>query len=595
MTTATLGKYTLPYNAGKGTFPFHNALKAEGLRWNPESKVWHTDDQAAFERAHVMVTGQKPGQNTQGTNAAVDGGSDGPGADTAGESTGEAVSGEQQAQGQVDVTVELGSVKVPGDATGATNDLRRDFDDPRRDVDSLNDRELTKVMQAVRQATGIRMGDPARRTPEEEAAGKTLTDAKRDRIVNALPNTDERRTAIQGALGAGQGQPQQAPGKPGEGKPGNGKAPGAGQQTDKKVEAEKQAQQVFGPAGVQAIQSLVEAGLDEDRVREIAREEDAAVIKATADALAALQAAIKNTTSDVAAQPVARTEVVFKAPQTPEGVVSTGMHYQAPMVAALLLQGANVGLVGKPGIGKTHLASDVGKLTGWGFAGSDSCTGDMTSAVAFGRLLPIGEGRYLPANWLEAFEKGGVHLWDEADAMPGEIQIGMNGALANGYVYVPTRAIAGLSTRVDRSPTFGGLFGMNTFATGATAEYTARQGWDAASRDRLILIEMTADQRVVAHLFGASAPIGAQKVWTPDKEAYTVGEADAWYAWYLAVGSKLDATKKRATWSPRVGQKVQIMRQAGLRQAEVTKVLFAGWKPDTLAALDGLAQGPAFA
>ena len=619
---APVGAYRIDKKAGpRGTFPHGAMLKSLGLRWSPEIGAWHTDSEDAWRKATLVVTGEVAGDPIRHDSAEAPS----PGGHTADQGTehtepgeGEGEPSEQADEGDpADLYEDEGTDGEQADEDAEGDEGEGEGDKPGRDVGALNDRELTKVMQAVRQATGQRLGDPARRTEAEEAAGMSLTNAKRERIKQALPDASTRLDLIAEALGdgAGNGAPSKAPGAAGQGnKPATGQAktlasgqpqPGKG---EKQKAAQEQAQQVFGKAGIEAIESLVNAGLDEDRVREIAREEDAAVIKATAemgDVLAKAIAEIDTRVKESARQAIvetgiARQEVLIQVAEGPK-VSTAGMHWQAPMIAALAKAGLNVALIGPPGTGKTYVADSVATLLGLQVASAISCNQAMSESAFSARVLPIGDGKVYFSTWLLGVEHGGVCLVDEFDSAPGDVVVMLNSTLAvtpgsGKGIWVDSRAIAGLHPFVPRHKDHVVIVAMNTFFGRQEGNlFTARSPLDGATADRFFSIRFDADPTIEARMFGASKVIGAKQPWTPDKTPFTGAEADAWYAWFKAVQAALETLKAgHLVWGQRVGEKMVKARSVGISRDDVLASLLMGFRAPDLAKLGNLAKGPAF-
>lgn len=579
--TKPIGAHRVPQNLN--TWPVRHELSALGLRWHQEAKCWHTNDAEALRQALVIVTGHLSGAEAPESPADKSPGGAGDGQAT-----------------------EAGDEQAPEGVQAQDRPEYEGGNAPARDVDTLTDRELIQVLREAKKQLGTDIGDTARESKVAKAA----------RVVKALPNEAGRQAFIASAL---QGQPAQngaakpqtvskpAPetnGTPSEGASTQPDSEAGDAEQKAKAEAaraaaKEQASQVFGPAGVEAIQAIADSGVNEDEVRriarEVAREEDAeVVVPAIEAATKELLARIGEIPPQQAQAPVAQTVTVKVTIADAPEVDATAMHRLAPKIAALIRAGLNVALIGPPGVGKSHAAKDVGELTGFGYGGAISLSGGITESSITGRLLPIGEGRYLTTPFVEAYQNGGVYLLDEMDAADANVLLVINAALANGGFHIETRLVSGLDPYVARSASFGALAGMNTWGTGATAQFAGRQALDGATLDRWYPVFMDYDPMIVGMLFGAP-PVGQTKPWAPSKEEFTGAERAAWQGWFYAVKAKLDANASKRVWSPRIAQRVTGARSVGVARKEVVADLFAGWKPDELARLETLAKGPVFA
>ena len=157
----------------------------------------------------------------------------------------------------------------------------------------------------------------------------------------------------------------------------------------------------------------------------------------------------------------------------------------------------NILLVGPAGCGKTFIASKVAESLSLDFA-SQSCTEGMSESYLTGWMLPIGKGGqfvYVPAQFIERFEKGGVFLLDEIDSSDPNVLLVINQALANGEIFIPQRHT---NPRVVRHKDFVCIAAANTYGNGADEMYVGRNQLDAATLDRFRagIIKMEYDERV---------------------------------------------------------------------------------------------------
>lgn len=135
----------------------------------------------------------------------------------------------------------------------------------------------------------------------------------------------------------------------------------------------------------------------------------------------------------------------------------------------------NVALWGPTGSGKTHTAHLIAKLGGKRFA-SISCSMGMSESWLLGRHTPVG---FNAAQYIDFYTNGGAFLFDEIDASSANIQVLMNSAIENGFIYNPMDG-----KTYKRHPEFWLIAGANTSGLGADQAYTARDRLDQSTRGR---------------------------------------------------------------------------------------------------------------
>ena len=170
------------------------------------------------------------------------------------------------------------------------------------------------------------------------------------------------------------------------------------------------------------------------------------------------------------------------------------MHHKFPLLAAAVSAGVNVMMVGPAGSGKTTAAKKVAEALGLPFYG----TGAINSEYKLSGFIDA-QGRIVSTAFRQAFEFGGVFLFDEYDgSLPGAT-LPFNAALANDWMDFPDKC-------VQRHPDFRVIAGANTFGTGADRQYVGRNQLDAASLDRFAMLDWPYDEALEAALLGAPAP-----------------------------------------------------------------------------------------
>lgn len=150
----------------------------------------------------------------------------------------------------------------------------------------------------------------------------------------------------------------------------------------------------------------------------------------------------------------------------------------------------NVWLTGPAGSGKTKGAEGVAKALGleFYFNGAIDTPYKLTGFIDAG-------GKLHRTAFREAYENGGVYLFDEVDAsLPGAL-LAFNAALANGYADFP-------DGRVSRHKDCVIIAAANTWGTGPNSDYVGRNKLDAAFIDRFVQISWGYDKQLEKILAG---------------------------------------------------------------------------------------------
>jgi cobaltochelatase CobS len=184
-------------------------------------------------------------------------------------------------------------------------------------------------------------------------------------------------------------------------------------------------------------------------------------------------------------------------------------------VIELVAAGEHLFLPGPAGCGKTHLAEQVARALGLTFS-TISCSAGMSEAQLLGRMVPRGAGgafEFVTTPFLEAYEKGGLFLFDEIDAADPNVLLVINSALANGHLSVPSRPEAPVATR---HPDFRCMAAANTFGRGADRQYVGRSQLDESTLDRFRLgtVPMDYDRDLELALWQAHAGAAHDKLLT---------------------------------------------------------------------------------
>lgn len=132
----------------------------------------------------------------------------------------------------------------------------------------------------------------------------------------------------------------------------------------------------------------------------------------------------------------------------------------------------NVWIAGPAGSGKTYAAKSFAKAAGlpFHFNGSVSMPHELLGFID-------AAGTYHRTPFREAFENGGVYVFDEVDGSENGALLSMNPALANNRCTFPDKAM-------ERHKDCIIIATANTWGMGATAEYSGRARIDSAFLDR---------------------------------------------------------------------------------------------------------------
>lgn len=246
-------------------------------------------------------------------------------------------------------------------------------------------------------------------------------------------------------------------------------------------------------------------------------------------------------------------------------------HYKFTLLLAAVRAGVDaVALVGPAGTGKTTAAHECAKRLGRRFEATSF--GPTTSkADLFGFV--DANGVYRATGLVRAASAGGVFLGDELDAGHPGVITGLNMVLANCSFGIPTGMI-------EKHPEFVPIFGMNTYGAGANRQYVGRNQLDAASLDRMVILEWDLDEGLEAEM------CGVQGVPSPgiDLAAGGTMTAPQWLARVWTVRKAIDELGVRHIVSPRCSQNGIRLFKVGLARKHVEQmVLWKGMDADTKA------------
>lgn len=172
----------------------------------------------------------------------------------------------------------------------------------------------------------------------------------------------------------------------------------------------------------------------------------------------------------------------------------------------------NVWIAGPTGSGKTYAAEQAAKALGvpFYFNGALSMPHELLGFVD-------AAGKYHTTAFRQAYENGGVYLFDEVDASDNTCLLALNAALANGVCAFPDNA-----EPVKRHPDFICIGAANTFGQGATAEFIGRAKIDAAFLSRFaVKLHWTYDTKLEQAICGN--PEFAKRVQAARERAQAAG------------------------------------------------------------------------
>lgn len=196
--------------------------------------------------------------------------------------------------------------------------------------------------------------------------------------------------------------------------------------------------------------------IDEEQIRAIARDEAKKTLQPTI-------VFIHNATTDV---------------EIDMGV----QHAQFPVLVKVLQTRFPVWLPGPAGSGKTTAAKNAAQALSVPF----HHTGAVDNVYQLLGFIDAG-GTYHRTTFREAYENGGVFLWDEVDASNPAALVAFNAALENGECVFPDAVI---SKHADCYF----IAAANTYGSGATHEYVGRTKIDAATVDRFVMLDWQYDE-----------------------------------------------------------------------------------------------------
>lgn len=234
-------------------------------------------------------------------------------------------------------------------------------------------------------------------------------------------------------------------------------------------------------------------------------------------------------------------------------------HCAFEKVLTMVSTGLNVYMHGPAGSGKTTIAEQCAQALGLEFY----FTGAVLQKYELTGFIDAG-GNYQRTSFRDAFENGGVFLFDEMDASAASALIAFNAAIANGLYAFPDKI-------VRKHDDFLVIGASNTRGTGGDGQYL-RNKLDAATLDRYVFVGIEYDAALERALAIARAV---------DKEA-----ASVWVDKVLDLRTRAASLELDVLISPRATAQGVKLLDAGMSLNDVLNAcIFDKISADCVAAL----------
>ena len=243
-------------------------------------------------------------------------------------------------------------------------------------------------------------------------------------------------------------------------------------------------------------------------------------------------------------------EVVIKI--NAKDVQSAGrQHQKFPDLIKVMSSRLPSYIVGPAGSGKTVAVESAAIALKLSFGAMS--VGPMTTQThIFGYM--DAQGKYVPTEFRDRYEQGGVFLFDEIDAGNPQVLTSINSAIAQNQCSFP-------DGMVKKHPDFVCVASGNTWGFGGSVEYVGRNAMDAATLDRFVFIEWPYDEQF---------------------EMLISGNSD-WTKKIQKLRAKVTDKKVRVVISPRASIYGCKLLDQGFTQEEVLKmVVFKGMDEATM-------------
>lgn len=307
-------------------------------------------------------------------------------------------------------------------------------------------------------------------------------------------------------------------------------------------------------------EALSGQGMDEDRVREIAREEDAPT-KAEVEALTGLLTDLSAKVSDLGDRTPRAVTITLRDRDGEEREIPGHSHAVLPEVVAMLEEGLHVLLVGPAGSGKSHLGKQAADALGLQHAEQSLAEDDMRHDLTGFRDA---NGNYQPTLYRQAYENGWLFTLDEMDCGRPSVLKALNAGLAAPRYAFPDRM-------VDRHADHRTVGTANTYGLGGDRMYVGGGQLDASTLDRFETLEVDYNVPLEDDLAAAAV--------SPENRAAAL----AWAAWVREVRAKvLDQRVRHLVGMRAIISGARLLCNVGLtweRTAEIR--VFRGLDRDT--------------
>jgi MoxR-like ATPase len=171
-------------------------------------------------------------------------------------------------------------------------------------------------------------------------------------------------------------------------------------------------------------------------------------------------------------------------------------------------------------------------------------------------------GNYVRTPFRDAYENGGMFVFEEFDGSSARALLAANNATANEYTDFPDKM-------VKRHEKFVCVMAGNTFGTGASRQYVGRQQLDAATLDRFAFLEVGYDEAI---------ELAAAKQFNDD--------AGAWVKRVQKFRAKVEAAGIKHVVSPRASiMGAKLLKQGMPEQLVVEMLLHKSLSADQIAQL----------
>lgn len=185
-------------------------------------------------------------------------------------------------------------------------------------------------------------------------------------------------------------------------------------------------------------------------------------------------------------QPTRLEVKLHDAPPVPLGLV----HKQTERLIRYLSAGLNVYLYGPAGSGKTSVCEQVAAAFGLRAFYAAKLSDEFQLLGFMQPATPMHpEGVCVRTAFRDAYEFGGVMLWDEFDASDANAVAALNMAIANKICAFP-------DALVRMHPDFHLIAAGNTVLTGATEAFQARNQLDGATVNRFVFLQFGYDDEL---------------------------------------------------------------------------------------------------